>query len=188
MPASAPHADDPEPLVVRLAARGDRAAFEELVRRRQSWVRNVMRRLSRDPALADDLAQQVFIRVWQALGQLQQPLRFPGWLKRVAVNVWLQHRRKSDALAASEPLDEHDEPTREAVGAAIDIDQALALLPDAVRLCIVLAYHAEMSHADIAEATQLPLGTVKSHIRRGTERLKSLLSAYDGAAANEATS
>jgi RNA polymerase sigma-70 factor (ECF subfamily) len=187
VPQSTRYADDPEPLVVRLAARGDRDAFEELVRRRQSWVRNLMRRLSRDAALADDLAQQVFIRVWRTIGQLQQPLRFPGWLKRLAVNVWLQYRRKSDVLAASEILDDHDEPTNETAGAAVDIDHALALLPDAVRLCIVLSYHAEMSHAEIAETTSLPLGTVKSHIRRGTERLQSLLSAYADTATNEVT-
>ncbi len=175
---SSAYANDPEPLVVRLAARGDRRAFEELVRRRPSWVRNLMRRLSRDASLADDLAQQVFIRVWRTLGQLQDPLRFAGWLKRVAINVWLQHHRKSDALAASEPLDAHEEPVEQTTGVALDVDQALAVLPTAVRLCVVLSYHAEMSHAEIAEATSLPLGTVKSHIRRGTEKLESLLSAY----------
>jgi RNA polymerase sigma factor (sigma-70 family) len=184
---STPYAGTPEPLVVRLAGRGDRDAFEELVRRRQSWVRNLMRRLSRDATLADDLAQQVFIRVWRTIGQLQQPLRFPGWLKRVAINVWLQHHRKTDVLGASETLDEHEESAQHTTGEAIDIDRALALLPNAVRLCLVLSYHAEMSHAEIAEATNLPLGTVKSHIRRGTERLQSLLSAYADAPTNEVT-
>lgn len=178
MPPRNAYAISPEPLVVRLAGRGDREAFEELVQRRQSWVRNLMRRLSRDAALADDLAQQVFIRLWRTLGQLQDPLRFPGWLKRVAVNVWLQHRRRSDVLRSSETIDDHDEPVEHTAGAAVDVDRALELLPGAVRLCIVLSYHAEMSHAEIAEATALPLGTVKSHIRRGTEKLESLLSAY----------
>jgi RNA polymerase sigma-70 factor (ECF subfamily) len=178
VPPSTPYANSPEPLVVRLAGRGDRQAFEELVRRRQSWVRNLMRRLSRDAALADDLAQQVFIRVWRTLAQLQDPLRFPGWLKRVAVNVWLQHHRRKDVMASSESIDELEQPIEDTTGAAVDIDQALALLPSAVRLCIVLSYHAEMSHAEIAEAAALPLGTVKSHVRRGTEKLESLLSAY----------
>ncbi len=170
--------------MVRLAGRGDRDAFEELVRRRQSWVRNLMRRLSRDAALVDDLAQQVFIRVWRTIGQLQHPMRFPGWLKRVAVNVWLQHHRKSDVLATSEALDDLEQPANDTASEAIDLDRALALLPNAVRLCIVLSYHAQMSHADIAEITSLPLGTVKSHIRRGTERLQSLLSVYDDVPTN----
>jgi RNA polymerase sigma-70 factor (ECF subfamily) len=176
------YALSPEPLVVRLASEGDRRAFEELVRRRQSWVRNMMRRLSRDASLADDLAQQVFIRVWRTLGQLQDPLRFPRWLKRVSVNTWLQHHRKSDVLASSAMLDDHEELVEHTPGAAIDIDRALELLPTAVRLCVVLSYHAEMSHAEISEATSLPLGTVKSHIRRGTEKLESLLSSYAEAA------
>jgi len=168
----------PEPLVVHLARRGDRQAFEELVRRRQSWVRNLMRRLSRDAALADDLAQQVFIRMWRMLGQLQHPERFPGWLKRVAVNVWLQHQRRNDVMTSSETIEDLDRPIEDTTGAAIDMDRALALLPHDVRLCIVLSYHAEMSHAEIADAAALPLGTVKSHIRRGTEKLESWLSAY----------
>lgn len=175
---SATYATTPEPLVVRLAARGDRRAFEELVRRRQSWVRNLMRRLSRDASLADDLAQQVFIRVWRTIGQLHDPLRFPGWLKRVAVNVWLQHHRKTDVLAGSEAIDDQEEHVGDSTGTAIDVDHALALLPPPVRICVVLSYHAQMSHAEIAEAASLPLGTVKSHIRRGTERLESLLAAY----------
>lgn len=187
MPGAA-YATTPEPLVVRLAARGDQRAFEELVRRRQAWVRNLMRRLSRDASLADDLAQQVFIRVWQTIAQLKDPLKFPGWLKRLAVNVWLQHHRKLDVLAASETLEDLDQPVDESTGAAVDIDQALASLPAAVRLCIVLSYHAQMSHAEIADATTLPLGTVKSHIRRGTERLEALLSAYASGASKEAMS
>jgi len=178
VPPRTAYAISSETLVVQLARRGDRQAFEELVRRRQSWVRNLMRRLSRDAALADDLAQQVFIRVWRTLGQLQHPERFPGWLKRLAVNVWLQHHRKKDVIASSETIDELDEPAEDATGTAVDIDHALALLPDAVRLCVVLSYHADMSHGEIAEAASLPLGTVKSHIRRGTERLEKLLSAY----------
>jgi RNA polymerase sigma-70 factor (ECF subfamily) len=178
VPPGASYASSSEPLVVRLAGRGDRLAFEELVRRRQSWVRNLMRRLSRDASLADDLSQLVFLRVWGTIGQLQHPERFPGWLKRVAVNVWLQHHRRSDVLASSEPLDDHEEPVDHTAGVALDVDQALALLPSAVRLCVVLSYHAQMSHAEIADTTSLPLGTVKSHIRRGTEKLESLLSAY----------
>ena len=91
-------------------------------------------------------------------------------------------------LAASDTLDDYDKPTNHTTSAAVDIDHALSLLPEAVRVCIVLSYHAEMSHAEIAEATSLPLGTVKSHIRRGTERLQSLLGAYASAATHEVTS
>jgi RNA polymerase sigma-70 factor (ECF subfamily) len=55
---------------------------------------------------------------------------------------------------------------------------ALATLPEAARLCIVLSYHEGMTHAEIAQSTDIPLGTVKSHIARGTEKLRQVLSAY----------
>lgn len=187
-PASSVYAKGPEPLIARLAGRGDQHAFEELVRRRQSWVRNLMRRLCGDHALADDLAQQVFLQTWRTIRQLRQPERFPGWLKRTAVNIWLQHSRRNDPLSGSAELDDADRISPGATDVAIDLDRALATLPEPVRLCIVLAYHAQMSHGEISEAASLPLGTVKSHIRRGAERLQYLLSDYSAAeASNEVT-
>ena len=173
---------------MRLAARGDRRAFEELVRRRQSWMRNLMRHLSGDSTVADDLAQQVFLQTWRKIRQLKQPDRFPGWLKRTAVNTWLQHIRRNDPLNVSATIDDAEWASHETTSVAIDIDHALALLPDAVRLCIVLSHHERMSHAEIAETTSLPLGTVKSHIRRGTERLQSLLSDYSDRPATQVIS
>jgi len=62
---------------------------------------------------------------------------------------------------------------------AIDLDRALAALSEHVRLCIVLSYNEGMTHGEIADLTGMPLGTVKSHIRRGTQRLQEFLSAYD---------
>ena len=61
---------------------------------------------------------------------------------------------------------------------AIDLDSALAALPHEVRLCIVLSYHEGMTHGEIEQYTGMPLGTVKSHIRRGTKRLQAQLAAY----------
>ena len=68
---------------------------------------------------------------------------------------------------------------------SMDLDRALAALEDHARVCIVLAYHERMTHEEISRATGLPLGTVKSHIRRGTARLQKALSAYLGDAALE---
>ncbi len=190
-PAADMYAKSPEPLLVRLAGRGDGRAFEELVRRRQSWIRNLLRRLSRDATLADDLAQQVFLQTWRTIAQLRQPAGFPGWLKRTAVNTWLQHVRRNDPLRAADAIGENDDSASsasEAASVAIDLDDALAKLPDAVRVCIVLSYYEHMSHAEIAKAADLPLGTVKSHIRRGTEQLRSLLADYAETATTEAIS
>ncbi len=167
-----------EALIVGLARSGDRDAFAELVRRRQSWVRNLMRRFSGDATLADDLAQQAFLQAWRKIGSLEQSGRFGAWLKQIAVSIWLQHLRKNDALRNADEVDGIELPQTGNAGAAIDLDRALATLSQPVRLCIVLSYHEGMTHGEIAEATEIPLGTVKSHVRRGTRRLQQLLSAY----------
>lgn len=170
--------DCPEALIVNLARSGDRNAFAELVRRHQSAVRKLMRRFSRDPGLADDLAQQTFLKVWTSIRSLKEAKAFGGWLKRIAVSVWLQHLRRNDVLNFSDELKDETWSIHETPALAMDLDEALSTLPEQVRLCLVLAYQEGMSHGDICAATDLPLGTVKSHIKRGSERLKKILSAY----------
>ena len=172
------YAASAEVVLVGLARKGDRSAFAELVARRQASIRGLMRRCCGDAALADDLAQQVFLQAWRSVAHLQRPGRFGPWLKRLAINEWLQHLRKKDALRHAEPHDENRRPTRDTPGLAIDLDAALLELATHVRLCIVLSYHEGMTHEEIADMTGLPLGTVKSHIRRGTRRLRQRLSAY----------
>ena len=186
MPAAPGHyAQGPEALIVSLASRGDRDAFAELVRRRQSWIRNLLRRCCRDPDLADDLAQQVFLQAWRKIRQLREAHKFGSWLKQMAINEWLQHARKNDALRDAARDTDVTLLQRDKTPIAMDLDQALALLPDPVRLCVVLSYHERMSHPEIAKLTDIQLGTVKSHIRRGSKRLRELLSAYDESAIAE---
>lgn len=175
----------PEALIVGLARDGDRGAFEELVNRRQSAVRNLMRRCCRDATLADDLAQQVFLQVWLKLPGLRETEAFAGWLKQLAVSVWLQHLRKNDALRDAGELSGIETPNHETPGVGMDLDEALSTLPEIVRLCLVLAYQEGMSHREIVEVTGLPLGTVKSHINRGGERLRELLADYQTESAEE---
>lgn len=166
--------------MVRLARNGDRQAFSELVSRRQAWIRNLMRRSCGDMALADDLSQQVFLQAWNALPQLQDPARFGPWLKRLAVNVWLQHRRRRDPVRDADELRDETAASDDPARIAMDLDTALATLEPDPRLCVVLAYHEGMTHDEIASLTDIPLGTVKSHIRRGTRRLREQLAAYAG--------
>jgi RNA polymerase sigma-70 factor (ECF subfamily) len=170
----------PESVLIGLARTGNRDAFAEIVSRRQNWIRNLMRRCCRDAALADNLSQQVFLQAWQSIRQLQDPNRFAAWLKRLTINTWLQHKRRNDPLRGAEPHDPGDAVVEEHPAIAMDLDRALAALADDVRLCIVLAYYESMTHNEVAEFTGLPLGTVKSHIRRGTQKLQAALSAYLG--------
>jgi RNA polymerase sigma factor (sigma-70 family) len=167
--------------VVACAIAGDDTAYGELVRRRQAPIRQLLRRLCRDPALADDLSQQAFLQAWRNIHTLKSAAAFNGWLRKVAVNVWLQRLRSERPMASLEDLSRAaDEPTSATaiVTEQMDLDGALATLQPVVRLCLTLAYAERMSHKEICKATHLPLGTVKSHISRGAARLRQLLGAY----------
>ncbi|MFL6603857.1 MAG: RNA polymerase sigma factor [Steroidobacteraceae bacterium] len=168
-----------ERAVLALAMCGDAAAFSELVRRRQSWLRNLLRRLCRDPTLADDLAQQVFLQAWRSLRNLRSANAFGAWLRQLAVNTWRAHLRVGAApVTADVDADATVATESRTPGEQLDLDRALSRLSGDEKLCIVLAYSEGMSHGEISDATGLPLGTVKSHIKRGAERLRTLLQAY----------
>lgn len=173
-----------EEVVVVSAMTGDDAAFGELVLRRQKQVRDLMRRLCGDHALADDLAQLAFVQAWRRLRDLRDPGAFGGWLKRVAVNVWLAEVRRAQL-----PFEDDQEglaeipdlaPSPERAAGRIDLERALAGLRPAERVCVVLAHGEGMTHAEIAETTGLALGTVKSHVLRGTAKLKQILARMNG--------
>lgn len=171
-------AKSPETALVGLAWTGNRDAFAEIVRRRQAWIRNLLRRCCRDENLADDLSQQVFMQAWRSIRQLHDADRLGPWLKRMAINTWLQHQRRGDPLRNAAEHGEYDSVQQGTASIALDLDRALSTLPEDVRLCIVLAYHERMTHAEIAEFTGIPPGTIKSHIRRGSQKLQEELSAY----------
>jgi RNA polymerase sigma-70 factor (ECF subfamily) len=167
-----------EPLVIALACTGDAGAFAELVKRRHARVRKFMYHLCRQPALGDDVAQQVFLNAWQALPQLRAAAAFDGWLKKIMVTTWLEEVRKRRIATTTDVDLEGAATTSDATAARLDVDAALAQLPHDVRLCVVLSYSDGLSHPEIAELARLPLGTVKSHIARGAARLRELLGAY----------
>jgi RNA polymerase sigma factor (sigma-70 family) len=178
-PPSALLGEASEVAVVVLAMNGDDTAYGELVRRRQNTIRQLLRRLTRQPALADDLAQQAFVLAWKSIRTLKSPAAFGAWLRKLAVNCWLQHARVKKhevALADEAPLE--GQPAVSTVAERMDLDAALATLPPQARLCVVLAYSEGMSHSEISDATAMPIGTVKSHIARGAARLREILHAY----------
>jgi RNA polymerase sigma-70 factor (ECF subfamily) len=172
-----------EDTVVELARAGDLDAFRELVRRREQTVRSLLRRLSRDAALADELSQEVFVQAWRGIRRLQSNAAFWSWLRQIAIRTWMRALEDhKERLAAHAKAD--FESDREVIlqgDHSIDLDAALSKLEPDVRLCIVLSYHVEMSHGEIANSTGLPLGTVKSHISRGTKVLREILDTYRSA-------
>ena len=172
-----------EASIVTLACAGDRAAFAELVRRRQASIRSLLRRLCRDTALADDLAQETFMQAWKSIRGLRSAQAFGAWLRQLAVTAWLRHRRGSEKFTHLEEV--HEPTSLPALHESMDLDAVLSILHPRARLCLVLSYHEGMTHNEIAAAAQMPVGTVKSDIVRATARCRELLSAYRSPPAEE---
>ena len=140
------------------------------VRRREPRLRQFLRRVCADAALADDLAQQSFLQAWMQLGTLREPAAFGSWLRQLALNTALQQmRRRSELLDPDAGIDvavDDADP-----GLALDLERSLARLRPDERICVVLCHAEGMSHAEISKHTGWPLGTVKSHVTRGSARL-----------------
>jgi RNA polymerase sigma-70 factor (ECF subfamily) len=163
------------PLVHR-ARTGDTAAFGALVREHQSKVRGFLRRLTRgDAALADDLAQETFLEAHRKIAQYRGDGTFSAWLCGIAWSRFLMERRKRK----EEPVETLDllEPAEfaSASAARLDLEKAMAQLAPAERAALTLCYAFGHSHGEAAEILNLPLGTIKSHVLRGREKLKALL-------------
>ena len=162
-------------LVARVVAADDRSAFELLVRRHQSPLRNFLRRLARsDHARADDLAQETFIKAYRSIHTYRGTAKFSSWLYRIAYNTFLNDER------GRLPAAEFDEAQHAAVadraahaGDELDIDRALQLLSTRQQAVFDLHYRKGMTHEEVANALELPLGTVKSDLARGHERLRT---------------
>ena len=164
--------------LAQLAAAGDTAAFGSLVRIHQSKVRGFLRRLTRgDAALADDLAQETFLEAHRKVAQYRGEGSFGSWLCGIAWSRFLMERRKRK----EEPLDTVPEAGSMDAGPAIiarlDLERAMARLSAEERAALTLCYALGHSHGEAAEILSLPLGTVKSHVLRGREKLKAMLEA-----------
>jgi RNA polymerase sigma factor (sigma-70 family) len=160
-----------------VVAQQDPKAFGELVRRHQSQVRNFLRKLSRDTALADDLSQDAFLHAWDKLHTYSGKGTFIGWLLKVAYTTFLQSKRKSNRYA--EILEEVGHTTGSTDGGPVqqsdevsDLDKFLAVLTEDERAVMVLSYACGLSHREIGDAADMPVGTVKSIIFRGKEKIR----------------
>ena len=173
----------PDEALARDAKRGSNTAFESLVRRNQSLVRGFLRRMTGNAALADDLAQETFLAAWRRIGSYEGKGAFRGWLCRIAYTQFLQHRRSAKASAARDVAYMADaeltQDDQAGADARLDLDRLLAPLSPEQRAAMALCYGEGMSHAEAAEALGLPLGTVKSHVLRGRERVMKSLSVED---------
>ena len=162
--------------LVRLCLTGDRRSFAELVHRHGGTLRTHLRRMGAQPSDADDMAQEAFLAAYEHIAEYRFDGPFTGWLKRIASRRYLKKVRGdaryvlSDDMTAFEP-----EAPAEAGLKAHNLDAALNRLKPAERLCVTLNFSGDLSHQEIADELKIPLGTVKSHIRRALDQLKSIL-------------
>ncbi len=160
---------------VERAAAGDAAAFNLLVRLHQSRVRAFLLRLTGGRhALADDLAQETFLDAWRKIGQFRGEGSFIGWLLRIGWSRFLMEarRRKLEQLGNKEWGT--DDP-RDGNIDRLDLERAMARLAPVERAALTICYALEFSHPEAARILNMPLGTLKSHVLRGREKLQTLM-------------
>jgi RNA polymerase sigma-70 factor (ECF subfamily) len=186
----------PDADVVRLAQDGREAAFRELVRRYERPVFALVFRMVHDRDVAEDLAQDAFIKVLNHLEQYNPAFKFSSWLFKIANNVAIDHlRRRRPEMVSLGGASTHesggDTLNAETVDLAIDresaldelaarelgsaIEQAIARLRPEYRACILLRHVEGRSYEEIAAMLDLPLGTVKTFIHRARHALRTAL-------------
>ena len=195
MPPALDLANLPDADVVALAQRGREAAYRELIRRYERPVFSLVFRMVRNRELAEDLAQDTFIKVLQHIDRYRPEFKFSSWLFKIANNVAIDHLRRrqldtvsmdgsphavtADAVqATSIDVSAHDESALDRLEAkelGSAIEEAIAQLRPEYRACILLRHVEDKSYEEIAATLDLPLGTVKTYIHRARHELRGLL-------------
>ena len=165
-------------LVSRVSSRQDTAAFGELVRRHQSQVRNFLRKLAGDFTAADDLSQDCFLRAWDKMHTYSGRGSFIGWLLKIAYTTFLQSKRKSKRYAeimeqVGHKMEVDAQTYTVPCEETTDLDKLLAVLDEEERAIMIMSYACGLSHREIGEATSMPVGTVKSIIFRGKQKIRT---------------
>jgi RNA polymerase sigma-70 factor (ECF subfamily) len=147
----------------------------------QQGLRAFLRRLCGNAADADDLAQEALVFAWEHIGRFDPARPFRPWLYGIAWRKYREGKRgwlrllKRESRSVSEETDFAPDP-----GLKLDLVKAASTLPPEQRAAIFLCLGAEFTHSEAAEALALPVGTVKSHIARGREKLVAMLGGSDG--------
>jgi RNA polymerase sigma-70 factor (ECF subfamily) len=185
---------EPSADMIRRAQAGEGEALTQLILSQQHYVYSIAMSVLKNPDDAADLTQDAFIRLVRALPQYTGESRFTTWLYRLVVNLGRDElRRRGRQVPIAPPSDEPEE--QDPIASVADDDRwadpeqaldsqelrsevrrALEQLDEHHRLVLTLYYFDDMKYTDIAEVLDMPLNTVKSHIRRGKERLAALLS------------
>lgn len=159
-------------LITLVVINNDHKAYGKLVAKYQSEVRGLLIKLTNgNKVLADDLAQEVFIRAYKYLRTFKATASFSTWLYRIAYNVFIDSYKSS---RFNESLENYDfiNDRIEDIDAIIDIQKALKILNDNEKTSIILHYEKGFSHSEIAKIMNMPLGTIKTNILRAKDKLR----------------
>jgi RNA polymerase sigma-70 factor (ECF subfamily) len=183
----------PDEELVAAVLRGEDGRFGDLVDRYQSRLVNYLARMVRNVDEAHDLAQEVFLKVYQALDRFDPKYRFSTWIFRVAQNAAIDTLRRQrlrfqspvrETIEGEEREWEPPSPERGPYGEARNRERAVAIraavdeLPGEYRELIALRHYAELSYEEIATVKGLPLGTVKNKLFRARQALKQVLADF----------
>jgi len=169
--------------LITQAQQGDRQAFGELVRRHRGGVINVVYRMCGDANLAEDAAQEAFIRAWQHLPNYRPRSPFRNWVYRIATNAALDALRREremvdvDALPLVAP-GKGPEAAMEGSERGEQVRQAVLALPKASRAVVVLREYEGLSYREIADTLSIPIGTVMSRLNYARNRLRKSLAPH----------
>lgn len=187
---------EPSPELIKRAQLKDAAAFNELVLSQSKYIFSAAMSVLHNPEDAADLTQEVYIRLFRTIGQYNGESRFTTWLYRMVINLGRDElrRRKRQVPEMSPYASDDSGDTLDPVALIVDDDtivnpqsaldyseqqiairRALAQLEENYRETLTLYYLHDRKYSDIAEMLNIPLNTVKSHIRRGKERLSEIL-------------
>jgi RNA polymerase sigma-70 factor, ECF subfamily len=169
---------------LQLAAHGDEAGFAELVHEHQAMVFSIAWHYLLDRSLAEDVAQEVFLELYQKLAAIQSAAHLKYWLRKVSVHRAIDQGRRRKSHRESD-LEEMPETVGAvpAAGSAANQDpmlmgrlrQVVAALPEKQRMMVVLRYQEDLGPAEIAELLEMPVNTVKSTLHRSLEELRTRL-------------
>jgi len=164
---------DDNTLIARVISNGDQHAFATLIKKYQGAIRHFLRRLTAgDQATADDIAQEAFLRIYQNLDTFLGKSAFSTWAHKIAYNCFLKYKQKVYHQHEIEGFDFSIlEAQVEDIEKDLIIERLMECLDIAERTCITLSISAGMSHQEICVVTKFPLGTIKSHINRGKQKL-----------------
>lgn len=185
--------------LVVLCQQRDQRAFEALLKRHQKSVYALLYRVAPDwREQADDLAQEVFIRMWRSITHLRNPRAFKSWMSQIVTNLFYDECRKRPrqlrVVSMDEPVSNEDgaeEATRDIRDKApgpeelserqelrLVVQNAMAELPEQFRTAVMLREFHELSYEEIARITDTELGTVKSRIARARSRVQQIIKPY----------